>query len=173
MHFLQATLCMISLQSELAPNKALKHVQRVALNWTPSTGAASHYRAGFSRRLALRYMPMRLNPRILLILASALINACSHSPDDNKLPSIEGRWICERSLEGEFDIKRENNFYRIYQVSEQSITSAPGEMTAQLSYDENSKKYIGQHIWGGKKQGPISWGDKNGMQITIINKDKF
>ena len=38
------------------PNKALKHVQRVALNWTPSTGAASQYRAGFSRRLALRYV---------------------------------------------------------------------------------------------------------------------
>jgi hypothetical protein len=36
------------------PNKALKHVQRVALNWTPATGAASQYRAGFSRRLALR-----------------------------------------------------------------------------------------------------------------------
>jgi hypothetical protein len=41
---------------QYAPNKALKHVQRVALNWTPSTGAASHYRAGFSRRLALRYI---------------------------------------------------------------------------------------------------------------------
>jgi len=38
----------------LFPNEELKHDQRVALNWTPSTGAASHYRAGFSRRLALR-----------------------------------------------------------------------------------------------------------------------
>jgi hypothetical protein len=35
-----------------APNKALK-LARVA-RWTPSTGAASQYRAGFSRRLALR-----------------------------------------------------------------------------------------------------------------------
>ena len=37
------------------PNKSLKLVQRVALHWTPSTGAASQYRAGFSRRLAPRY----------------------------------------------------------------------------------------------------------------------
>jgi hypothetical protein len=36
----------------LSHNKALK-LARVA-RWTPSTGAASHYRAGFSRRLALR-----------------------------------------------------------------------------------------------------------------------
>jgi hypothetical protein len=43
-------------QMTIKPNKSLKHVQRVALNWTPSTGAASHYRAGFSRRLALRYV---------------------------------------------------------------------------------------------------------------------
>jgi hypothetical protein len=34
------------------PNMALK-LARVA-RWTPSTGAASHCRAGFSRRLALR-----------------------------------------------------------------------------------------------------------------------
>lgn len=40
------------------PNKSLK---RVALNWTPSTGAASHCRAGFSRRLALRYTKTSFN----------------------------------------------------------------------------------------------------------------
>ncbi len=39
-------------KDENAPNKALK-LARVA-RWTPSTGAASQYRAGFSRRLALR-----------------------------------------------------------------------------------------------------------------------
>jgi hypothetical protein len=43
------------------PNKSLKHVQRVALNWTPSTGAASHCRAGFSRRLARRYASLNTN----------------------------------------------------------------------------------------------------------------
>ena len=35
--------------SNLAHNKALKPVRDA--HWTPSTGAASQYRAGFSRRL--------------------------------------------------------------------------------------------------------------------------
>ena len=37
------------------PNKSLKLVQRVALHWTVSTGAASQCIAGFVCRLALRY----------------------------------------------------------------------------------------------------------------------
>jgi hypothetical protein len=41
-------------------NKALK-LARVA-RWTPSTGAASQYRAGFSRRLALRYVLIENKP---------------------------------------------------------------------------------------------------------------
>jgi len=38
----------------LPPNKSLKPF--AALTWTVQTGAASHYRAGSSCRLALRYM---------------------------------------------------------------------------------------------------------------------
>ena len=40
--------------SSMQPNKSLKRVQRYALHWTPSTGAATQRITGFGRRLALR-----------------------------------------------------------------------------------------------------------------------
>ena len=62
----------------MSSNKALKHVQRVALNWTPSTGAASHYRAGFSRRLALRYVSHPISD-FRIVAVTSLRQSCSRA----------------------------------------------------------------------------------------------
>lgn len=119
-------------------------------------------------------MKRPMNLRVSLIFVSILTTACSHSSAiDDRLSSIEGRWSCEVSIDGSFDIIKDKGTYKIFQVSEESTISAPGELLARFTYDRKKKKYIGQHKWGGNKKGPISWGAEYGMEISVIDESKI
>ena len=68
------------------PNKSLKPF--AALTWTVQTGAASHYRAGSSCRLALRYREVSAMRKVLFILMILVPSICNSDELKSKINEV-------------------------------------------------------------------------------------
>ena len=69
------------------------------------------------------------------------------------------------------EIVKSSDKYLVKNEREDSITSAVGDVTGELSFNGTNSTwtYTGKHVWGGTKRDQHYWGKEGGLVVKVID----